>query len=147
MASTQIKPPSINTKQDKFNQAFEEQRDRKRRVRKIFRRRPNSETRSETSQESRQETSQESRLETSQESRQESRQELKTLYDSKLDPKKYTDDLGINIKNLFFDILEMLSRGINPMPYVMDDNSKQFTFAIMIISIGVLFMFFSNLMI
>ena len=143
MASTQIKPPSINTKQDKFNQAFEEQRDRKRRVRKIFRRRPNSETISET----RSETSQESRLETSQESRQESRQELKTLYDSKLDPKKYTDDLGINIKNLFFDILEMLSRGINPMPYVMDDNSKQFTFAIMIISIGVLFMFFSNLMI
>ena len=53
----------------------------------------------------------------------------------------------MTIKTVVFDILEMLSRGINPMPYVMDDNSKQFTFAIMIISIGVLFMFFSNLMI
>ena len=63
------------------------------------------------------------------------------------EPRKYTEDLGINIKNLFFDILEMIANRENPMPYVMDNPKKQFVFAIMIISIGTLLLFFSNLMI
>lgn len=57
------------------------------------------------------------------------------------------DDLGINMKNLFFTILEMLADKKNPIPYIMDNSKRQFTFAIMIISIGGLLMFFSNLMI
>lgn len=57
------------------------------------------------------------------------------------------DDLGINMKNLFFKILEMLADKENPIPYIMDNSKRQFTFAVMIISIGGLLMFFSNLMI
>jgi hypothetical protein len=63
------------------------------------------------------------------------------------EPRKYTEDLGINLKNLFFDILEILANRENPMPYVMENPKKQFVFAVLILMIGVLLMFFSNLMI
>jgi len=63
------------------------------------------------------------------------------------EPRQYTEDLGINIKNLFFDVLEMLANGKNPIPYVMQNPKKQFVFSVMIICIGVLLLFFSNLMI
>jgi len=63
------------------------------------------------------------------------------------EPRKYTEDLGINLKNLFFEILEMLANGENPMPYIMENPNKQFNFAVLILMIGVLLMFFSNLMI
>ena len=71
----------------------------------------------------------------------------KNMRDNDFEPRKYTDDLGINMKNLFFEILEMLSNGMNPLPYIMDDSNRQFTFAVLTIMVGVLFMFFSNLMI
>ena len=77
-------------------------------------------------------------------------QKKNTYDDDNMDPfepRKYTEDLGINIKNLFFDILEMVANGDNPMPYLMDNPKKQFVFAIMIISIGTLLLFFSNLMV
>lgn len=63
------------------------------------------------------------------------------------DDNNMIDDLGINMKNLFFSILEMLADRENPIPYIMDNSKRQFTFAVMIICIGGLLMFFSNLMI
>jgi hypothetical protein len=59
----------------------------------------------------------------------------------------YTDDLGINIKNLFFEILELLMNKENPIPYIMENEKRQFYFAIMILLIGGLLLFWSNLMI
>jgi hypothetical protein len=59
----------------------------------------------------------------------------------------YIDDLGINMKNLFFTILEMLVNKQNPIPYIMSTNRIQFTFAVMILLLGGLMLFFSNLMI
>jgi len=59
----------------------------------------------------------------------------------------YTQDLGINMKNLFFEILEKLVNKENPIPYIMETEKRQFTFAIMILIIGGLMMFLSNLMI
>ena len=59
----------------------------------------------------------------------------------------YTNDLGINIKNLFFEILELLMNKENPIPYIMENEKRQFYFAIMILLIGGLLLFWSNLMI
>ena len=59
----------------------------------------------------------------------------------------YTNDLGINIKNLFFEILELLLNKENPIPYIMENEKRQFYFAIMILLIGGLLLFWSNLMI
>jgi len=59
----------------------------------------------------------------------------------------YTQDLGINMKNLFFEILEMLMNQQNPIPYIMEDEKRQFLFAIMVLLIGGLLLFWSNLMI
>ena len=65
----------------------------------------------------------------------------------KMQKNVYMEDLGINMKNLFFEILEMVSNGINPISYIMDDQQRQFTAAVMILIIGGLLLFFSNLMI
>ena len=59
----------------------------------------------------------------------------------------YTQDLGINMKNLFFEILEMLMNSKNPIPYIMENEKRQFLFAVMILLIGGLLLFWSNLMI
>ena len=63
------------------------------------------------------------------------------------DSGEYMNDLGINIKNLFFKLLEILANGENPIPYIMENSKRQFVFAVMIISIGGLMLFLSNLMI
>ena len=59
----------------------------------------------------------------------------------------YVNDLGINMKNLFFKILEILLNKENPLNYIMENDNNQFTFSIMIIIIGGLLLFLSNLMI
>lgn len=65
----------------------------------------------------------------------------------KMQKNVYMEDLGINMKNLFFEILEMVSNGVNPISYIMDDQQRQFTAAVMILIIGGLLLFFSNLMV
>jgi len=61
--------------------------------------------------------------------------------------KEENDNLGIYMKNLFFKILEMLLDKENPIPYIMENERRQFTFALMILIIGGLLLFLSNLMI
>jgi len=94
----------------------------------------------EIKSESRQEINSE---ESNQESNQESDKEAYNLQQSNI----YMDDLGINMKNLFFNILEMLVNKENPIPYIMGNDRRQFTFAVMILLFGGLMLFFSNLMI
>jgi len=72
---------------------------------------------------------------------------IKKTTDYEDDNNNMMDDLGINMKNLFFKILEILADRESPIPYIMENSKRQFVFAIMIISIGGLLMFFSNLMI
>jgi hypothetical protein len=72
--------------------------------------------------------------------------QIKELQEEEL-KKENNDNLGINMKNLFFKILEMLLDKENPIPYIMENERRQFTFAIMILIIGGLLLFLSNLMI
>jgi hypothetical protein len=57
------------------------------------------------------------------------------------------EDFVINIKNLFFKILELLVYFKNPIPYILENNKREFYFAIMLLLIGILLLFFSNLLI
>lgn len=127
MATTQKKTTVIDTQKNKFNKAFEEANP------PMIIKKKSGKSKFKVIQE-------------------ETRRKVKFLDDSKyndipFNPRDYTEDLGINLKNLFFDILDMLSKGINPIPYVMDSPGKQFTFGVLILGIGVLLMFFSNMMI
>jgi len=129
MATTQKKTTVIDTQKNKFNRAFEEANPPK-----VLKK-----------------NDVKSKFKIIQE---ETHQQIKFLdqdqdnyNDIPFNPRDYTEDLGINLKNLFFDILDMLSKGINPIPYVMNSPGKQFTFGVLILGIGVLLMFFSNMMI
>jgi hypothetical protein len=59
----------------------------------------------------------------------------------------FFEDLAINIKNLFFEILELLLDFKNPIPYILENEKREFEFAIMILLIGILLLFLSNLLI
>ena len=139
MSGTQIKPPIIRTYQNKFNVAFEEE-DRKKKAKKVIL--SESETSFKPSDSLNLSIGQTPDYE---------KQTLLMNDKNEIEPKylhrKYTEDLGVNIKNLFFEMLEMLANGKNPVPYAMSDPNKQFAFSVMILIIGVLMLFFSNLMI
>lgn len=67
------------------------------------------------------------------------------ITEKELENINYIEDLGINIKNLFFEILEILMNKKNPIPYIMENEKRQFLFAIMVLIIGGLLLFWSNL--
>lgn len=68
------------------------------------------------------------------------------ITEKELENINYTEDLGINIKNLFFEILEILMNKKNPIPYIMENEKRQFLFAIMVLIIGGLLLFWYNLL-
>ena len=53
----------------------------------------------------------------------------------------------VMFKNLFFEILELLVDFKNPIPYILKNEQRELNFAIMILLIGLLLLFFSNLLI
>ena len=144
MSGTQIKPPIIRTYQNKFNVAFEEEDRKKSREERQAKKVMLSESENSFK------PSDSLNLSIGQTPDYE-KQTLLMNDKNEIEPKylhrKYTEDLGVNIKNLFFEMLEMLANGKNPVPYAMSEPNKQFAFSVMILMIGVLMLFFSNLMI
>lgn len=71
----------------------------------------------------------------------------KEIEQKKSDNLFFFEDLLINIKNLFFEILELLLDFKNPILYILENEKREFEFAIMILLIGILLLFLSNLLI
>ena len=69
------------------------------------------------------------------------------IIDTKLPHKKPIEDIIINIRDMFYKILEMLIDKQNPLPYIFSSPDRHFGFAILLIVIGALLLLFSNLMI
>ena len=69
------------------------------------------------------------------------------IVDTKLPHKKPIEDIIINIRELFYKILEMLIDKQNPIPYIFSNPDRHFSFSILLIVIGSLLLLFSNLMI
>lgn len=69
------------------------------------------------------------------------------IIDTKLPHKKPIEDVIINIREMFYKILEMLIDKQNPIPYIFSSPDRHFSFAILLIVIGALLLLFSNLMI
>ncbi len=65
----------------------------------------------------------------------------------KLPHKKPVEDVVINIRELFYKILEMLIDKQNPIPYIFATPDRHFAFAILLILLGACLLLFSNLMI
>lgn len=61
--------------------------------------------------------------------------------------KKPVEDLIVNMRNLFYLILEMLLDKQNPIPFIFSSPDRHFAFAVLLIIIGALLLLFSNLMI
>lgn len=66
--------------------------------------------------------------------------------DKNLPHKKPVEDVVINIREMFYKILELLIDKQNPIPYIFSSPDRHFAFAILLIIIGTLLLLFSNLM-
>jgi len=60
---------------------------------------------------------------------------------------KKSENLIINIKNLFFEVLELLLDFKNPIPHILENEKKEFAFGIIILLSGILLLFLSNFLI
>lgn len=68
------------------------------------------------------------------------------IINSKLPHKKPVEDIIINMRDLFYNITEMLIDKQNPVPYIISSPDRYFAFAILLLIIGTLLLLFSNLM-
>jgi len=69
------------------------------------------------------------------------------IIDKILPHKKPIEDIIINIREMFYKILEMLIDKQNPIPYIFSSPDRHFSFSILLIILGSLLLLFSNLMI
>ena len=58
-----------------------------------------------------------------------------------------SENLIINIKNVFFEVLELLLDFKNPIPHILENEKKEFAFSIIILLSGILLLFLSNFLI
>ena len=66
---------------------------------------------------------------------------------TKLPHKRPVEDVIVNIRDLFYTILEMLIDKKNPIRWIFSSPDRHFAFAVLLIIIGTLLLLFSNLMI
>ena len=69
------------------------------------------------------------------------------ILENVLPHKKPIQDIIINIREMFYIVLEMLVDKKNPLPYLFSTPDRQFSLAIFLIVIGGLLLLFSNIMI
>jgi hypothetical protein len=68
------------------------------------------------------------------------------IINNNLPHKKPVEDVIINIRELFYKIIELLLDKKNPFPYIFSTPDRQFAFSIFLIIIGSLLLLLSNLM-
>jgi hypothetical protein len=69
------------------------------------------------------------------------------ISDNILPHQKPVQDIIINIREMFYQTLELLIYKKNPIPYILSTPDRRFSFSILLIVIGSLLLLFSNLMI
>lgn len=57
------------------------------------------------------------------------------------------EDIIINIRNLFFEILDIIENRENPIPYIYSSDKRQFSFSLFLIIFGGLLLLLSTLMV
>lgn len=65
---------------------------------------------------------------------------------NRLPHKKPVEDVIINMRDMFYVILEMGLDRRNPIPYIFSSPDRHFAFACLLIIVGTLLLLFSNLM-
>jgi len=56
-------------------------------------------------------------------------------------------EIIVNMRDLFFHVMELLIDKKNPIPYIFSSETRQFTFSILLVLIGTILLLFSNVMI
>ena len=75
------------------------------------------------------------------------KEEQKIKEESLIKQEKKIENLFIDIKDMFFEILDELAIGKNPFINILNNQKKLYTFSLLLIIFGGLLLFFSNLMI
>jgi hypothetical protein len=68
------------------------------------------------------------------------------IVDKNLPHKKPVEDVILNIRELIHKIIELILNFKNPLPYIFSTPDRQFAFTVLIIVVGVIFLFLSNIL-
>jgi len=60
--------------------------------------------------------------------------------------KQPIEDVIINIRDVFFQILNLIENKQNPLPFIYSSNKRQFSFSLFLIIFGTLLLLLSSLM-
>ena len=60
--------------------------------------------------------------------------------------KQPIEDVIIDIRNIFFQVLNLIEDRQNPIPYIYSSNKRQFSFSLFLIIFGTLLLLLSSLM-
>lgn len=60
--------------------------------------------------------------------------------------KQPIEDIIINIRDIFFQMLNLIEDGRNPIPYIYSSDKRQFSFSLFLIIFGTLLLLLSSLM-
>lgn len=66
---------------------------------------------------------------------------------NKLPHKKPVEDILVNIRELFYNLMELLVDKKNPIPYIFSSPDRHFACCILLIIVGTLLLLLSNLLI
>ena len=60
--------------------------------------------------------------------------------------KKTIEEIIVDVREVFFDILEMVLNKENPIKYILSEDKNQFCFCIIVIVIGIILLLLSNIL-
>jgi len=68
------------------------------------------------------------------------------IIEDKMPHQKSIEDIIVNIRELFYKIIEFINEGKNPIPYILQTPERLFSLSILIIFLGTLILLLSNIM-
>lgn len=73
--------------------------------------------------------------------------EIDVQYEDELLPhKRPVEDIIIDIRDIFYQILNLIENKENPIPYIYSSDKRQFSFSLFLIIFGTLLLLLSSLM-
>lgn len=69
------------------------------------------------------------------------------IIDTNLPHNKSIEEIIINIRELFYKLIDMMINMKNPIPFITSSSDRFFSFTILLLIVGILLLLFSNLFI
>lgn len=64
----------------------------------------------------------------------------------KLPHQKSIEEIVFDLRIVFLEVLRLVMKNENPLPFILSENKNQFAFCLLVILIGIILLLFSNIL-